>query len=356
MDTKMTQSELLTQIQRRNEELSIMMEIGTALTSSLDLQEVLTMIMGKVSTLLKPKFWSLLLVDRETEELYFEIAVSPVAAKLKKVRLKIGEGIAGWVAANGQPLLIADARQDERFVRYGDLKVSFTTRSVICVPLKVKDRVLGVIELINSFEDVRYGEADLMVLSAIADFAAIAIENARNYERVSELAITDDLTGLYNARHFNRIADREVAHAARYGHPLSLVFFDIDRFKRVNDAHGHLVGSRVLAETGGLIKRYTRSVDYAARFGGDEFMVLLPNTPKAGALVVVSHLRDILRAHRFRADNGKEIRITASFGIASYPDDAKSKTELLRLADEAMYAVKGTSRDGIQLSERRGKK
>lgn len=333
-----------------------MMEIGTTLTSSLDLQEVLSVIMGKVSTLLTPKFWSLLLVDRETDELYFEIAVSPVAEALKKVRLKLGEGIAGWVAANGQPLLIADAQQDERFVRYEDTKVSFTTRSVICVPLKVKDRVLGVIELVNSFDDARYGEADLKVLSTIADFAAIAIENACNYERVSELAITDDLTGLYNARHFNRIMEREVAHAERYKHPLSLVFFDLDRFKRVNDSHGHLVGSRVLAEVGGLVRRYTRTVDYAARFGGDEFIVLLPSTPKAGALVVVSHLRDILREHRFRADSGKEIRVTASFGIASFPDDATSKTELLRMADEAMYSVKGTSRDGIQLSERRRKK
>lgn len=353
MDGKMNHGELLALVRRRDEELTTMMEIGKALTTSLDLQEVLTVIMGKVSALLRPKFWSLLLMDRERSELYFEIVVSPVAEELKKLRLKVGEGIAGWVAASGQSLLIADAQHDERFARHVDWQVSFTTRSVICVPLKVKERVLGVIELINSFDDADYSEADLMTLSAIADYAAIAIENARNFERVCELVITDDLTGLYNARHFNSIADRELSLADRYGTPLSLVFLDLDHFKGVNDTHGHQVGSRVLAEVGGLIKRSIRVTDYAGRFGGDEYVILLPNTPKAGALVVVSHLRDILREHRFLGDDGSHIRVTASFGIATYPDDAKNKDELVRLADEAMYAVKGTSRDGIRLIDRR---
>lgn len=348
MPEKMTRSDLLLHVRRRDEELAIMMDIAKALTSSLDLKEVLQVIMGKVGGLLRPNLWSLLLVDQESNELYFEIVVSPVAEQLKEVRLKMGEGVAGWVAVHGEPLLLADAQHDERFARHVDWKVSFTTRSIICVPLKVKGRVLGVIELINSFDDAHFNEADLKVLSAIADYAAIAIENARNFERLCELVIIDDLTGLYNARHFNGIIDREVAHADRYRLPLSLVFLDLDHFKGVNDCHGHLVGSRVLAEVGALIKRSIRVTDYAARFGGDEYVLLLPNTSPENAFKVVSHLRDVIREHLFRADDGSEIRVTASFGITTYPDQAATKTELMRLADEAMYAVKGASRDGIR--------
>lgn len=333
---------------RWDEELATLVEIGKALTSSLNLKEVLDVIMGKVGSLLKPKLWSLLLVDRESNELYFEIVVSPVAEELKRVRLKMGEGIAGWVALHGEPLLIADAQSDDRFARQIDQQVDFSTRSLICVPLMVRGQVLGVIELVNSLEDRGYGESELHIIAMIADYAAIAIDNARNYQRVCELVIIDDLTGLFNARHFNTLLDREVTAARRFGHPLSMVFLDLDRFKQVNDTYGHLVGSRVLSEMGGVIKRNIRVVDYAARFGGDEYVLLLPNTSKSGALTFVKKLREVMRAQVFRADDGREFQVTASFGIATYPDDAASNLDLVRLADEAMYAVKGGGRDGIR--------
>lgn len=350
MSMKLSQSDLHDTLQRKSDELAIMMDIGKALTSCLDLQEVLLIIMGKISALLKPKSWSLLLVDRNTDELYFEIVVSPVAEQLKKVRLKMGEGIAGWVAVHGQPLLITDVENDPRFARYVDREVSFTTRSIICVPLKVKDRVLGIIELINSFEDTLYTEADLRILSVISDYAAIAIENARNHERLCELVITDELTGLYNARHFDTIIDREVANARRCSLSMALIFLDIDYFKKVNDTHGHLVGSRILAELGRIIKQNIRITDYAARFGGDEYVILLTNLTKEDTLRKVSQLRDVVRGERFQADDGTEIRITASFGISVYPDHATSKTGLMSLADKAMYAVKESTRDGIRVS------
>jgi diguanylate cyclase (GGDEF)-like protein len=329
-------------------ELGALMEIGKALTSSLNLREVLQVIMGKISELLQPKSWSLLMVDPETSELYFEIAVSPVAEQLKQLRLKPGEGIAGWVAEHGEPLLITDAQTDARFAKEVDCKVDFTTRSVICVPLNVRGRVLGVIELINRLEDTLYQENDLTILSTIADFAAIAIENARNYERMCELVVTDDLTGLYNARHFSTIIDREFQLAKRYTQPLSLLFLDLDHFKKVNDSYGHLTGSRVIGEVGKLIKRNIRSVDYAARYGGDEYVVLLPNTNRQGALTVANHLRDFIRQHPFVSDDGTAFGVTASFGMASYPEDAATRDDLLRFADQAMYMVKETTRDGIR--------
>ncbi len=348
MGERRCDAELLELLERRNEELRILVEIGKTLTSSLDRQEILNVIMEKVSLLLKPRTWSLLLVEEETGELAFEIAVSPAADRLKGIRLRAGEGIAGWVALHGEPLLIPDVRQDSRFARQVDKAVDFDTRSIVCVPVKSRNRILGVVELINSLEDGDFSEADLKILSTIADYAAIAIENAHYVQKVRELVITDDLTGLYNARHLHELLDYEVERAKRYGADLSLVFIDLDHFKNVNDTYGHLVGSRLLTEIGHLIHNHIRKVDMAARYGGDEFVIVLPNTSKEGAIAMVTKLRQKIREHDFLAGDGCRIRVTASFGIASFPEDAQNKHDIIRLADRAMYDVKETTRDAIK--------
>ncbi|GAB4253319.1 GGDEF domain-containing protein [Deferrisoma sp.] len=338
-------------LERRTRELETLVEIGKALTSTLDLKEVLSIIMDKVGQLLRPKTWSLLLVDERTGELAFEIAVSPAADRLKDIRLQKGEGIAGWVALHGKPLLIPDVRQDPRFAPKVDEAVQFNTRSIVCVPLKSKNRVLGVIELVNPLDERTFSEADLQILSTIADYAAIAIENARYVEKVRDLVVTDDLTGLYNARYLLDVLDYEFDRARRYGYPVSLVFLDLDYFKDVNDTYGHLVGSRLLTEVGRVIRSHVRKADVAVRYGGDEFVVVLPNTPKDGAVQMASNLRSRIRSRYFLQDEGYRIRITASFGVATFPDDAQTKLALVRLADQAMYRVKEASRDGVSAAE-----
>ncbi len=339
--------ELLDTLQRRNDELATLVEIGKALTSTLSREDVLNVVMEKVSILLHSKIWSLLLVDENTREMTFEIAVSPAAERLKGLRLKKGEGIAGWVAEHGEPLLITDVKKDARFSRQVDEATSYSTRSVICVPLKSKNRVLGVIELINTEDANTFTEDDLSILETIADYVAIAIENALYFEKINELIITDDLTALYNSRHFSELIDYEIERARRYRNNLSLVFFDLDFFKLVNDTHGHLVGSRILCEIGSLVKKYTRRVNLAARYGGDEFVMLLPSTDKDGAMKMALDLLDIIRNNPFKADDGSPINLTASFGVATFPDDADNKTELVRLADKAMYSVKESGRNGV---------
>jgi diguanylate cyclase (GGDEF)-like protein len=350
MEERTEGEEVLDLLQRRNEELETLVEIGKALTSTLDLREILTIIMEKVSSLLRPETWSLLLVDEATDELTFEIAVSPASDQLKDIRVQRGEGIAGWVALHGEPVLISNVTEDPRFAPKVDQAVSFTTRSIVCVPVKSKNRILGVVELVNSLEEGEFDEADLKILSTIADYAAIAIENARYFQKVKELVVTDDLTGLFNARYLLDFLDYELDRARRYGYPLSLVFFDLDFFKDVNDTYGHLAGSSVLTEMGNVIRSHIRKADMAARYGGDEFVIVLPNTNKAGAFTMASNLRRVVKDRHFLLDEGYRIRITASFGVAAYPADAQTKLALIRLADKAMYDVKDSSRDAVKMA------
>ncbi|MGE0155837.1 MAG: GGDEF domain-containing protein [Geobacter sp.] len=334
-------------LSRRNAEMASLLEIGKTLTSSLELRDVLKGIMAQLERLLQPQIWSLLLKDEETGELTFEIAVSPVSNDLKGMRLQPGQGVAGWVAQQGEALLIPDVSKDTRFDNSVAIAVDYPVSSIACVPLKIRERVLGVLELIGVDGSEPFNPENMPLLGALADFAAIAIDNARNYQRISELVITDDLTGLYNARHFHELLEYEVVRAKRYGSQVSLLFLDLDHFKEVNDTYGHLVGSRVIAEVGHLIRRHIRSADRAARYGGDEYVIVLPNTGKQGALSAATKMLERLHEHSFQADSGEQITMTASFGVATYPDDAPNKTELIRAADTAMYDAKEGGRNGV---------
>src|SRR6202790_5298375 len=166
---------------------------------------------------------------------------------------------------------------------------------------------------------------ELKLLEALADFAAIALENARHVKRIHELTITDDCTTLYNARHMGFILDTEIYRSQRYNYEFSLVFIDLDHFKQVNDTHGHLVGSRLLAEIGNALKAHCRLIDFAFRYGGDEFVILLPQTAKDNALNVARRLHKLDRKSVWLESEGLNIKVTTSLGVASYPLDSKSK-------------------------------
>ncbi len=337
--------------ERKTQETSIFHDVAKALTSSLDLDSILQTIMEKMAEFFRPDTWSLLMVDEEKQELYFAIAVGTAAEALKNVRLKVGEGIAGWVAKHGERLIVPDVMTDPRFAKRIDEMTKWETRSIICVPLRSKLRVLGVIQLVNVRME-HFTDQESFFLQALSDYAAIAIENARAVERIQELTITDDCTGLYNARHLYKTLETEVYRSARFGYEFTVVFIDLDHFKQVNDTHGHLIGSKLLAEIGYVIKAQLRLIDYAFRYGGDEFVVLLPQTSKDSSLVVARRLRDTLRTSTFCNQEGLNLNVRASMGVATYPHDAKTPHEIIRQADEMMYLVKNTSRDNIGIAQR----
>jgi diguanylate cyclase (GGDEF)-like protein len=344
----MQPQDLLRELKRTVDELQALNDIGRALTSTLELPEVLHLVMQKVSELLRAGSRSLLLVDEAAGELYYEVAVGPGAERLGQARLPLGDGIAGWVAREGQPVLVEDVRGDPRFSDRFDALAGAETRYVLAVPLLARGRVLGVIEVAGGEAARPFSPEDLLTLRTIADYAAIAIDNAQAYERIKDLTVVDDHTGLFNARHLYRTLESEVARSGRYGRPFSVVFLDLDRFKNVNDRHGHQVGSAALKEVGELLRRALRSADVPIRYGGDEFVLLLPEADRAQALAVAERIRGQLEAARFLSDRGLEVRITASFGVATFPEDGADAEAVLGAADAAMYRVKQRSRNGVE--------
>ena len=328
-------------------EVAVFQELGKALTSSLQLDQVLRTIMEKIDEFLRPDNWSLLLLDEAKQELYFELAVGKASQALKDVRIKLGQGIAGWVAQHGEVVIVPDTSKDTRFFGKVDEKTRMETQSIVAVPVRFRDTCLGVIELINCVGPEGFDPRDLKLLEALSDFAAIALENARHVKRIHELTIKDDCTSLYNARHMGFILDTEIYRSQRYNYEFSIVFIDLDHFKQVNDTHGHLVGSRLLSEMGDALKSNCRLIDFAFRYGGDEFVILLPQTSKENAINVAQRLHRLIREAVWLSKEGLNIRITPSIGLAAYPADSKTKEGLLHLADEAMYLVKNKNRDNV---------
>lgn len=235
-------------------EHNIYVDLASTLTATLDLSEILATLMQKVGDLLKPGNWSLLLMEEDGKHLRFELAVGEGSSLIKGSRLKVGEGIAGWVAQSGENVLIEDVRSDPRFCTRFDEICNFTTRSIICAPMINRGKVLGVIELINRMEEGVFSDLDMRSLQTLAEFAAIAIQNANLFRKVQQLSLLDEHTSLFNMRFLEEELDRQLALWESRQPGVSIVFLDLDHFKKINDVHGHLCGSKMLREIGLLIK------------------------------------------------------------------------------------------------------
>jgi diguanylate cyclase (GGDEF)-like protein len=328
-------------------DLVVFHNLARALTSSLDLDSVLHAIMEQMRHFFEPETWSLLILDDATQELYYAVAVGQSEADLRNLRVPIGEGMAGWVAQHGESLIVPDILQDGRFQQSHSGR--FELRSAICMPLLSRQRTLGVIQLFNCrLESMT--EYTISFLHILCDYAAIAIENARAVEKIQALTVTDDCTGLYNQRYLQQILEEHVTQCGRRIHKFGLVFFDLDHFKSVNDVHGHQIGSRLLADVATCMRNYARPEDIGFRYGGDEFILLLPEFDKKQAESMARGLHQHLRETVFHFDPDLSVRITASFGVAACPEDGPTGQDIVRAADAAMYLIKRTTRDGVAVA------
>jgi diguanylate cyclase (GGDEF)-like protein len=255
--------------------------------------------------------------------------------------------IATWVMNRGQEFVTADLREDTRL---HDPSIG----TVLAFPLSCRGRRVGAIMGLDhraSAREPRLAPSMQRAVRILLEPASVALDNALLLKRVEALSVTDDLTHLYNSRYLNSVLRRETKRASRSGRPLSLLFIDLDGFKAVNDTHGHLCGSRALVEAAAVIRGSARETDVVARFGGDEFALVLPDTGGEGAFAVGERIRERLAAHLFLASEGLTIRLTASVGVATLPGAAASADELVSAADRAMYLVKDSGKNGIQAAK-----
>jgi diguanylate cyclase (GGDEF)-like protein len=334
---------------RQIERLLACIEFSKALVSTYDMEALLTAILERIQLLIPARNWSLLLVDPQTRELYFAVVVGVDPESLKGVRLQPGEGLAGTVAQNGQAIFIRNVDKDERFSGRVDHLTGFDTHSIIALPLQVRGEVIGVFEVVNVEDEEFFREKFLPLLTILADYVAIAVDNVRNFQKLQARAYIDEVTGYYNTRYLICKLDHLLPEIKNRGGHFSVVFLDLDNFKAVVDTHGHLRGSRVLAEVARVIHSELGPEDSLVRYGGDEFILLLPHRIQVEALSLVQGLRQAINRAEFLKDEGLHLKVTASYGVATLPDDAQDRETLLLMADRAMFCSKGRGRDCIMV-------
>ncbi|SNB45314.1 diguanylate cyclase [Geobacter sp. DSM 9736] len=220
-------------------------------------------------------------------------------------------------------------------------------REALLLAVRTKGKLLGVVALFNDRGKTLPSDVERKNLNFLLDQSSLAFENAVRYTTARNLVNIDEVTGLFNYRYLETALDREIKRAERYRSSLSVVFLDIDQFKDVNDTHGHLIGSSVLREVGALIKRLVREVDTVIRYGGDEYTIILVESTNVGAASASERVRKAVEEHVFMAEEGYNIRLTASLGYACYPDDSTSYRELLEMADQAMYKGKFSGKNVV---------
>jgi len=326
-------------------DLLVFHQLARSLTSSFDLDTILRTILEHMERMVEAELWTLLMLDESSQELYYAIAGGDQQEALKGLRVKLGEGLAGWVLQHGETVIVPEAEEDPRLQQQG-AGATRTVRAAIAMPLRGRKGTQGVIEILNPRAEM--SDYTIAFLHILADHAAIAIENAHDMARIQQLTITDDTTGLHNVRHLYNVLECELRRSTKSQTPLSLAFLDLDRFKLVNDAHGHLVGSELLALTGQRLQELSRKQDVCFRYGGDEFVIVMPKTDAKTALELTKVMHRALMETEFRMKNGLKLNVSASVGLASAPGDGIQLHAIIGSADARMYAVKSNGRGNVR--------
>jgi diguanylate cyclase (GGDEF)-like protein len=315
-----------------------LLDIVRAVHATLDPAEIAGLIVDRASAWIPAPGWALVTADVSGQ---FSVLCGRGVTSDTDAAVR---SIAKWVMQRGEEFGTEDLRGDARLKAAG-------IGAALGLPMKGRDRRVGALvafDRATATQRPRLVPALSRSIQVLLEPAAMALDSALLLKRAEELSVTDDLTQLYNSRYLNLVLRRETKRASRSGRPLSLLFIDLDGFKSVNDVHGHMSGSRALIEAASLIRGSARETDVVARFGGDEFAIILPDTGSEGAFAVGERVRDRVAAHRFLADDGLSIHLTASVGVATLPDVAASADELVVAADRAMYQVKDSGKNGIQ--------
>ncbi|ODS33425.1 MAG: GGDEF domain protein [Candidatus Scalindua rubra] len=326
------------------------------LKSVSNLEELTDLIVQASSDRVNAEKCSIMLLDENRQTLAVNKAkgFNGNQSEIKSTKVKLGEGIAGLVALKGESLLVTDVSKRKNY--QSKYSIRYNSNSFISMPLKVKSDTIGVLNLTDKIDNHQFTERDLHSLSTFTSCASIAIKNALMFEELQNLSLTDELTGLYNRRHFYKCLENEMIRSGRFDRHFTLAILDIDNFKYYNDTYGHLAGDSILKQVSEILKTQTRGIDIVARYGGEEFAVIFPETQgtknsitsTSSGLQFPERLRAAFESHSFlNISTGKKLNLTISGGVAIFPLDGKTTKDLISRADENLYHAKRNGRNKV---------
>jgi diguanylate cyclase (GGDEF)-like protein len=349
----------------------VLAELIRDVNSSLDPERVADALVDHVADWLPMSSWLVLVIDDVGH-------VRSLGARSLTPLIEPGATAVGqWVLRTEDLCCVSDLSEDKRFgaavsaaalgfplqldrkVPRGHLEhevlKGHLEQEILDERLLGRRRTIGALVGVDrnaSSKEPRFAPATLAALRLALEPGAIALDNALRLQRAEALSVTDDLTQLYNRRYLLQVLGRETKRASRSNRPLSLLFVDLDGFKSINDTVGlgHQFGSRALVEAGAVIRSSARETDIVARFGGDEFTLILPDTGSDGAAAVGERIRERIAEHSFLKGDGLDVHLTVSVGVATLPDTASTADGLMQAADEAMYFVKNHGKNGIHIA------
>ncbi len=324
--------------------LRTMAEVSTVVAGTLDPEELYRIIPERVMTKLGLNDFCIMLYARESKRLVAKSVSAGNGGTMPEFTIAPGEGVAGKVFITGEPAWIPDVRSSPDVPHYGGRRTD--VRSFMCVPLVSKGKNIGVL-MLNHSEPNAFEPDLLPLMRVLASYLAIAIENAEMFRLVKSLAEKDSLTLLYNHGSFHEKLAVELERANRYVRPMAVIILDLDHFKEINDRYGHTTGDRVLALVAGALGAHLRKTDIAARYGGDEFAVILPETDLTSAAVIAERIAEGISNVRLDIGGESVVSFTASVGYASCAHDAPGRGEILNTADRLMYESKRRGPGGV---------
>lgn len=321
--------------------LKDLIEVAGAVVSTLDIDTVLQAVLTSAMRFAETPAGSVALLDEERSEICLVAHEGLSADFVKSERCKIVPGgFTEQALEKCEMILIEEIPYEPLFKAKNPMMLKEGIQSIICTPIILKEKAVGILYL-DDFVQRSYDRDRLKLLSVFTSFAAVAIENAKLHNSTRLLAITDCLTGLYNFRYFMQVFKQEINRAERYVKPLSILMMDVDNFKKFNDEHGHSNGDRVLLKVGEIIRNSLRKVDFAFRYGGEEFAILLPETDLESACLLGERLRRAIEEETIGAFSAVTSRgITVSIGVAAYPRDGATLDLLFKHVDEQLYRAK----------------
>ncbi|MCA1713317.1 MAG: diguanylate cyclase, partial [Actinobacteria bacterium] len=327
----------------RDELQSGLSRLGDTLSSTHDLDRILTVVLETAMASTRAQGGAVLLFSPGRDELVLSVG----RGVSDSLRMPTGTGLSGRVAQSGEAV-IGRIGTGPNELRAGPEEPS--SGSVIAVPLKSSGTVIGVLDLFDRLDAEGFDDRDLATIRTFANQATVAVDNVLLHQEAQRLSITDGLTGLWNYRYFTMTVGKEIERSARFGRPLALLMLDLDHFKEVNDTYGHQRGDAVLVELAARVRAQVRDVDTVARYGGEEVVVILPETDEGGAVHAAERICDAVRRRPFGDPGQPPVEVTVSVGAAVFPTHGATSGILLRKADEALYEAKEAGRNTWRLA------